>query len=61
MIIVDEQNLNEETGPADGLLTDLKGVALEIHTADCQSVFLYDPVRNVVGGTESEYKGICER
>ena len=34
VIIVDEQNLNEETGPADGLLTDLRGVALEIHTAD---------------------------
>ena len=61
VIIVDEQNLNEETGPADGLLTDLKGVALEIHTADCQSVFLYDPVRNVIGNVHSGWKGTVQK
>ena len=48
VVIVDEQNLGTELGEADGLMTDLRGVALEIHTADCQSVFLYDPVRGVI-------------
>ena len=30
VIIVDEQNLNEETGPADGLLTEWKGTVQKI-------------------------------
>ena len=61
VVIVDEQNLNDETGPADGLLTDLRGVALEIHTADCQSVFLYDPVRSVIGNVHSGWKGTVQK
>ena len=48
-------------GEADGLLTDLKGVALEIHTADCQSVFLYDPVRGVIGNVHSGWKGTVKK
>ena len=60
-MIVDEQNLQEEPGEADGLLTDLRGVALEIHTADCQSVFLYDPVRNVIGNVHSGWKGTVQK
>ena len=61
VVIVDEQNLQEEPGEADGLLTDLRGVALEIHTADCQSVFLYDPVRNVIGNVHSGWKGTVQK
>ena len=61
VVIVDEQNLQEEVGEADGLLTDLKGVALEIHTADCQSVFLYDPVREVIGNVHSGWKGTVQK
>ena len=48
-------------GEADGLLTDLPGVALEIHTADCQSVFLYDPVRGVAGNVHSGWKGTAQK
>ena len=61
VVIVDEQNLGRETGEADGLLTDLRGVALEIHTADCQSVFLYDPVRRVIGNVHRGWKGTVQR
>ena len=61
VVIVDEQNLEQETGGADGLLTDLRGVALEIHTADCQSVFLYDPVRSVAGNVHSGWKGTVQK
>ena len=61
VVIVNKENLCEETGPADGLLTDLRGVALEIHTADCQSVFLYDPVRNVIGNVHSGWKGTVQK
>ena len=61
VVIVDEENLGQETGEADGLLTDLPGVALEIHTADCQSVFLYDPVRRVIGNVHSGWKGTVQK
>ncbi len=61
VVIVDEQNLEQETGPADALLTDLTGVALEIYTADCQSVFFYDPVRRVIGNVHSGWKGTTQR
>ncbi len=61
VVIIDEQNLREETGEADGLITNLRGVALEIHTADCQSVFLYDPVRNVIGNVHSGWKGSVQK
>jgi hypothetical protein len=33
----------------DGLVTDLKGLPLAIFTADCLSVFLYDPQRPAIG------------
>ena len=61
VVIVDEQNLGTELGEADGLMTDLRGVALEIHTADCQSVFLYDPVRGVIGNIHSGWKGTVQK
>ncbi len=47
--------------PGDGLLTDLPGVALEMRTADCQSIFLYDPVRRVVGNIHSGWKGTLQQ
>ena len=61
VVIVGEEGLGRELGEADGLLTDLHGVALEIHTADCQSVFLYDPVRGVIGNVHSGWKGTVQK
>ena len=58
--VIREDNLDAEPGPADGLLTDLPGVALEIRTADCQSVFLYDPVRKAVGNVHSGWRGTLQ-
>ena len=70
IIVVDEEKLTGSAGfstnpvtvgEADGLLTDLTGVALEIHTADCQSVFLYDPVCSVIGNVHSGWKGTAQQ
>ena len=61
VVIVEEENLDRETGEADGLITNLAGVALEIHTADCQSVFLYDPVKRVAGNVHSGWKGTAQK
>ncbi len=42
---------------ADAIVTDQKGVVLLVQTADCQSILLYDPVKKVVGGIHSGWKG----
>ena len=43
--------------PADALVTDLKGVGLMIGIADCQAVFLVDPVRKAIGNAHCGWKG----
>ena len=47
----------------DGFLTDQKNVPITILTADCLSVFIYDPLRPAVGifhaGWRSTEKNIC--
>ena len=55
--IVREEDLERGLPEGDGMLTDLPGVALEIRTADCQSVFLYDPAHGVVGNIHSGWRG----
>ncbi len=45
------------TPPGDALVTRLKGVGLLIKIADCQSVFLLDPVREVIANVHSGWRG----
>lgn len=59
--IVEEADLERGLPDGDGMLTDLPGVALEIRTADCQSVFLYDPDKGVVGNIHSGWRGTLAR
>lgn len=42
---------------ADGMITDIPGIALGIKVADCQAVYLYDPVNKVIGNIHSGWKG----
>ena len=44
-------------GFADGMITALPGLCLVIRTADCVPVFLYDPVKKVIGAVHSGWKG----
>ena len=55
------ENINQKVGEVDGLLTNLKGVALEIRTADCQSIFLYDRKKKVIGNIHSGWKGTSKQ
>lgn len=55
--VVIVEDINQEIGEVDGFLTNLNGIALEIRTADCQSIFLYDPVKKVIGNVHSGWKG----
>jgi YfiH family protein len=41
----------------DAIISDMIGKYLLIQTADCQAVFLYDPIRRVAGNIHSGWRG----
>lgn len=41
----------------DGLVTNIKGIALGISTADCGPVLFYDPKANVIGACHAGWRG----
>ncbi len=45
----------------DGLITNKKNKALAAVFADCNSLFLYDPVNNVIGNIHSGWKGTVSK
>ena len=42
---------------ADGLMTDLPGVALLVYSADCIPILFYDPVRRCVAAVHAGWRG----
>lgn len=42
---------------ADAMVTDIPGIFLTLQVADCQPVFLVDPVRSVVAAVHSGWRG----
>lgn len=42
---------------ADGMITNIKGIGLATKVADCQAIFLYDPVNAVIGNIHSGWRG----
>jgi polyphenol oxidase len=50
----------KELYTADGIITDMKGVFLVIQVADCQSVMLYDPEKQVIANVHSGWRGSIE-
>lgn len=53
-----KNDLFEDT---DGLITNIKGVGLATLVADCQSIILYDPVKQVIGNIHSGWKGTLNK
>ncbi len=45
------------TPPGDALVTDRRGVGLLIKVADCQAIFLVDPVRQVIANVHCGWRG----
>lgn len=45
----------------DAILTHIPGIVLVIQVADCVPIFLYDPVRRVIGLVHSGWKGSREK
>lgn len=58
-VYIPEDHPGKETGflSADAIVTARPGLMTMIKTADCQPVFLYDPVRKVVGNIHSGWRG----
>ena len=54
-------NLDKKFTDVDGLLTNIKGTSLSLRFADCTPIFLYDPVKNVIGNIHSGWKGTVKK
>jgi len=61
IVCIDETNLNEQFENTDGLITQLKGIALGTRVADCQGILLYDPEHQVIGNIHSGWRGTLQR
>lgn len=55
--VAERPTADSNAGKYDALITDAKGVGLLIQTADCQPVFLYDPVKQAVAAIHSGWRG----
>ncbi len=51
------QQIGTEIHTADGIITDIKDLALMIQVADCQAVLFHDPVRQVIANVHSGWRG----
>lgn len=45
----------------DGMVTNLKGVCINVQMADCVPVLLYDPQKKVVGAVHAGWRGTLKR
>ena len=55
VVVVSGSNASPFVG--DALVSDLESRILAIKIADCQSVLMYDPVRNVIANVHSGWRG----
>ena len=51
----------EQLEGVDAMVTNLRGVAIGIRTADCLPVFLYDPVNHAIGAAHSGWRGTINK
>ena len=60
-IVTDQETGRDELEGYDALITNVKGCAIGVRTADCIPVLLYDPVNEVVAAIHSGWKGTLNR
>lgn len=56
-----EDSVSMDFNEVDGLITNVKNKVLASVSADCISILLYDPVKNVVGNVHSGWKGTVNK
>ncbi|MDD5567512.1 MAG: peptidoglycan editing factor PgeF [Patescibacteria group bacterium] len=59
IVVINKQNELKSQPIADGVVTKLTGVVLAITSADCFSVYAYDPVQKVIGLAHAGWKGVA--
>lgn len=59
--VVTKDNADDKFNCVDGLITNLRQVALTTVTADCQAILLYDPVNKVIGNIHSGWRGTLNK
>ena len=59
--VVNENNKSSDFIEVDGLITNQKNKILSLVFADCTSLFLYDPTKNVIGNIHSGWKGTVQK
>ena len=60
-LVENVDNENKIYTNMDGLVTNLKEVSLSLRFADCTPIYLYDPVKNVIGNIHSGWKGTAKK
>ncbi len=50
-------SVNEELMDTDAMITNQRGICLNVLTADCVPILLFDPVKNVIGVVHAGWKG----
>lgn len=59
--VLDESNKNDQFDDVDGLVTNLKDVALVTSLADCQGILLYDKNKKAIANIHSGWKGTLNK
>ena len=57
VMLIDKNSQKYEKFHCDSIITNLKGVALGVLTADCVPIILYDEINHVIGCVHSGWKG----
>lgn len=60
-LVTDPSTTREQLEGYDALITNVKGCAIGVRTADCIPVLLYDPVHEAVAAIHSGWKGTLNR
>lgn len=60
-IIGTVENKDKIYANMDGLITNIKGISLSLRFADCTPIYLYDPMKNVIGNVHSGWRGTVQK
>ena len=57
VIVLENNKVEKFLSKADAIITSVKGKLLFIQVADCQSIMMFDPVKNVIANVHSGWRG----
>lgn len=61
VVVINEDNLDDELVDIDGVVTNIRGIALVTSSADCQNILIYDKEKKVIGNVHSGWKGTLNK